>query len=101
METVKEFKSFGIKPDTEKFTGESISIKKLFDKPIIVHKYKLTESKFEGKGNRLDMQITFKDELRVVWTGSQNLISMINQVPKTEFPFSTTIVDNDGTYLFT
>lgn len=82
--------------------GDSISIKKLFDKQITVHKFRLTDSNYEGKGKRLDLQITFKDELRVVWTGSQNLISMINQVPKEDgFPFTTTIVDNDGTYLFT
>jgi len=39
------FSDFGIKPTTNKFTGDKIKIHKILDKSIMVHDYKIDDSK--------------------------------------------------------
>jgi phosphorylcholine metabolism protein LicD len=91
---MKSFKDFAITPVIENFVGDKIAINKLLDKEIIVKAFNIKPSKFEGKGDRLDIQIEFKDEDRVIFTGAKYLLQTIQKVPKTEFPFKTKIIKN-------
>jgi hypothetical protein len=48
------------------------------------------------------MQITYKDEMRILWTGSKYLKDAIQKVPANGFPFQTTIVRaSDDRFEFT
>lgn len=47
------------------------------------------------------MQIELEKQMHVVFTGSDVLLSIIKQVPETEFPFQTTIMKNGEHFEFT
>jgi hypothetical protein len=95
---MKKFKDFGIKAEHKGFIGDKIKISKVLNREIIVHGYKIEDSKFQGK--RLDMQIQIGETMHVLWTGSAILMSLIQQVPKDGFPFVATIVRENECYEF-
>lgn len=95
------FKELGIKPITQGFVGDKIKIKKILNTEVTVHAYKLQKSNFEGKGMRLDLQISLQGTQHVVFTGSGVLIDMIERVPKDKFPFITRIIEDNDRFLFT
>lgn len=95
---MKKFSEFGIKPDHKGFIGDKIKISKVLNREIIVHAFKIEDSKFDGK--RLDMQIQIGGTMHVLWTGSIVLMSMIQRIPKEDFPFLTTIVRENECYEF-
>lgn len=95
---MNNFKDFNIKPVITNFTGEKINISKVLDKEIVILNYKVSPSNFEGKGDRLDLQIEYREEPRVVFTGGKYLIQTIEKVPKDKFPFKTKICKT-GEYL--
>jgi len=90
---MKEFKEFAIKPVVNGFTGDKIKIDRILNKRIIIHAYKIEESKFKEKGNGkcLHMQIEIDGDKRIVFTGSVALMEIIRQVPPDGFPFKATI----------
>lgn len=96
---MKKFSSFGIKPDIKTFMGEKIKIDRIINREIIVSDYKIEPSNFEG--DRLTLQIEVSGDHRIVFTGSKILTNLIKQIPKSEFPFSTTIVKDRECYEFT
>ncbi|MGN6478507.1 MAG: hypothetical protein ACTHKV_14880 [Flavipsychrobacter sp.] len=98
---MKNFKDLGITIESKTMSGEKIKIERILNTDIIVHEYKIENSKFEGKGNGkcLYLQITYQKEKRVVFSGSGNLMEQIQKVKPTDFPFSTKIIkDNDALY---
>jgi hypothetical protein len=95
---MKKFSEFGIKPDHKGFIGDKIKISKVLNREIIVHAFKIEDSKFDGK--RLDMQIQIGETMHMLWTGSIVLMSMIQRIPKEDFPFLTTIVRENECYEF-
>lgn len=95
---MKRFKDFGIKTDHKGFVGDKIKISKILNREIIVHAYKIEDSKYQGK--RLDMQIQIGDTMHVLWTGSGVLMGVIQKIPKESFPFLTTIVRENECYEF-
>lgn len=97
---MKDFKDLGIKTNVNAFIGEKIKVERILNKPIIVHAYDLKPSKFEGQ-QLLTIQIQVGDEKRIIFTGSKVLQEVIQQVPKTEFPFTTTIVKENEYFEFT
>lgn len=97
---MKNFKDFDITPVIENFVGDKIATSKLLDKEIIVKDYKVRPSKFEGKGDRIDIQIEYKDEDRVIFTGAKYLMQTILKVDKLNFPFKTKIIKNGEHYEF-
>jgi hypothetical protein len=97
---MKSFKDFAIIPKIENFVGDKIATNKVLDKDIIVKDYRVKPSKFEGKGDRVDIQIEYKDEDRVIFTGAKYLIQTILQIPKTNFPFKTKIIKVGEHYEF-
>lgn len=99
---MKQFKDFGIKPTLQRLTGDKIKIDRILNKEIVVCDYSLEDSKF-GNGNTkcLYMQIEIDNAKRVVFSGSKSLMELIEQVPKSEFPFKTIIVKDNERFEFT
>jgi hypothetical protein len=96
------FKEFGIKPTTKAFEGDKIKIERIINKLIVVMDIKIDKSKFDkGSGKLLTLQIIVDNGKRVVFTGSANLMEMIEAVPKEKFPFETTITKDNDRYDFT
>jgi hypothetical protein len=96
-----DFKELGIAPVTKGFVGDKISINAVLNMEIIVERFQVGPSKFEGKEDRLDMQIIFEGKQRVLWISSKTLIDMISQVPQNKFPFKTKIIMNNKRPEFT
>ena len=100
---MKNFKDFGIQPARPGLTGDKIKMHKILNREIIIYDFRIVDSKFKDKGNGkcLYLQIGIGDTKNVVFTGSAFLMEAIEQVPKTEFPFKTTIVKENDRLDFT
>lgn len=100
---MKKFKDFNITVDKSdlSFVGDKIKITKILNKTIVVLDYKVNTSKFKSDNMCLFLQIEMNQIKYVVFTGSKILQSMIDKVEKSDFPFETTIVEEDGHYEFT
>ncbi|WP_298307223.1 hypothetical protein [Flavobacterium sp.] len=99
MTQIKSFKDFGIKAEIKAFTGEKIKVKKILNAEIVVIDFEIKDSKFDGQC--LYIQIKKGDVNHVIFTGSKYLIQVIQLIPKENFPFKATIVENDERYEFT
>lgn len=98
---MKSFKQFNIQTTSKNFEGDKIKIAKVLNKEIIVHDYKIEDSKFDkGSGKCLYLQIHVDNAKRVLFTGSVSLMEMIKQVAKEDFPFTTTIVRENERFQF-
>lgn len=100
---MKEFSQFGIKSESQRFIGDKIKIVRILNRKIVVLDYRIEKSKFGDGGSDecLHMQIEVDGTRHVVFTGSRNLLEVIQKVPKSDFPFSTTIVKENDMYEFT
>lgn len=99
---MKQFKDFGIKPNNNGLLGDKIKITRILNRNIKVCDYRIEPSKFKDKGTGkcLYLQVEIDGQLHVVFTGSSVLMDMISQVPKTGFPFQTTITQNNDRFEF-
>lgn len=97
---MKSFKDLGINVINDSLTGEKIKISKVIGKDITVLKFKVTKSKYDKCENCLTIQIEMNGEKKVFFTGSEMLRKQIEQVPESEFPFSTKIEVINETYQF-
>lgn len=96
---MKKFSEFGIKTSQGPFDGRKIQFSEIFNVPIIVKDYKIEESKFSGKNksdNRLQLAIIVNSENCIAFSGSDNLMEMIQKVPRDNFPFETIIKKRDN-----
>ncbi len=100
--TMRKFSDLGIKTEV-RMTGSKINITRIMNREISVLDYKIEDSKFpkNKSGKCLFLQIEFDGEKRVVFTGSDVLISQIRQVPHENLPFTATIVKNSEYFEFT
>ncbi len=98
---MNRFKDFGIKPELKNFTGDKIPIKRVFNTPIKVLDFKIENSKHKENTKCLTLQIEYKEENRIIFTGSTVLIQQIESVPKDKFPFITTIINDNEYFEFT
>jgi hypothetical protein len=103
---MNRFSQFNIKPPTKGFEGGKIKMSRILNKEIVVHDYKIEESKVaafreKGSGKCLYLQISFDNEMHVVFTSGSGLIETIQLVPKAQFPFTTIIVEENDRYKFT
>lgn len=94
------FKDLGIKPKTKAFMGDKIKIDRILNIEIIVHDFKVEDSKKKEGTKYLTLQIERSEIKHVVFTGSNVLIDMISQVPKEKFPIRTTIVRENEHFEF-
>ncbi len=100
---MKLFSELGIKVDQIPMAGEKIKINRVVNKQIEVVDFELNSSKFNSESGHkcLKLQIRFENELRVVFTGATMLVQAISKIEKTNLPFMTIIVENNGFYTFT
>jgi hypothetical protein len=103
---MNSFKQFGIKVKSKSFVGDKVKMSKILNKEIIVHDYKIEDSKIpsyhdRGAGKCLCLQIENRGEKCIVFTSSSGLLEAIQQVPDTDFPFSTTIIQENDRFKFT
>lgn len=101
---MKQFNQFNIKPSAKGFEGDKIKMAKILNREIVVHDFRLEASKiFTEKGTRkcLHLQISINEVKYIIFTSSGGLIEAILQVPVTEFPFITTIVEENDRFIFT
>lgn len=98
---MRKFSDLKIKPKLKSFTGEKISLSRIFNTEITVIDYVIEPSTKKPGTERLKLQIKKGETLHVVFTGSTVLMQMIQEVPKQAFPFQTTIVNNDCHFEFT
>jgi len=99
---MKSFKDFGIKPALTSMLGDKIKIDRILNRQIIVHDYRIEDSKYgNGSSKCLYLQIELNGIRNVVFTGSAVLIDLIQQVPKSEFPFTSTIIKDNERFEFT
>lgn len=100
---MKSFKEFGIKSVSQSLQGDKIKMDRILNREIVIHDYRIEDSKFnQQRGSKcLYIQISISGTKHVVFTGSINLMECIQQVPKEDFPFITTIVKENDRYEFT
>ncbi len=101
---MKRFSEFNIQTTCRGFEGDKIKISRILGREIIVHHYKIEDSKvFKDRGTCkcLQLQISVNNEKHVVFTSSSGLIEAIQQIPETDFPFSATIIEENDRYRFT
>jgi hypothetical protein len=103
---MNRFSQFNIKPPAKGFEGGKIKMSRILNKEIVVHDFKIEESKVaafreKGSGKCLYLQISFDNEMHIVFTSGTGLIETIQLVPKAQFPFTTTIVEENDRYKFT
>ena len=101
---MNSFSQFNIKVESQSFEGDKIKMSKILNREIVVHYFKIEDSKVfkeRGSGKCLCLQISFDQRKHVVFTGSTGLIEVIQKIPETGFPFTTTIVEENDRYMFT
>jgi hypothetical protein len=101
---MNSFSQFNIKISDKGFEGDKIKISKILNREIVVHKFKIEDSKVfqdKGTGKCLHLQISFNNEKHILFTGSSKLIDAIKQVPNSGFPFTTIIIQENERYIFT
>lgn len=101
---MKQFKDLSTEAIEDGFTGDKISIDRILNRKITVHKFRISPSRFpesRGNGKCLCLQIGIEENKHVVFTGSVILQKLINQLKEEDFPFSTIIVKQDKRLEFT
>lgn len=103
---MNRFSQFDIKAPERGFEGDKIKISKILNREIVVHHYKIADSKVKafqekGSGKCLHLQISFGGEMHVVFTSGTALIEVILQIPADKFPFTTTIIEQNDRFIFT
>lgn len=98
---MKSFSDFKITV-AKRFVGDKIKINRVLNIPVVVHNYKIDESKYKKNksGKCLTLQIDYDNEQRILFTGSDILIEQIGQVNDDDMPFQTTIVKNGEGFEF-
>jgi hypothetical protein len=101
---MKKFSQFNVQPLTKIFEGDKIKMAKILNRSIVVHDFKLEDSKCfrdRGNGKCLYLQISIGEVKHIIFTSSCGLIEVIQQIPADGFPFETTIIQEGERFLFT
>ena len=100
---MKRFADMNIEPPGRLMVGDKIKIARVLNCPIVVHAYHRDASKYpqNRSGQCMTLQIEMNGVRHIIFTGSDVLAEMIEQVPQEDFPFETTIVKNGDHYEFT
>jgi hypothetical protein len=103
---MNRFSQFDIKTPERGLEGEKIKITRILNREVVVYRYKIKDSTVEsfkkrGSDKCLHLQVSFNNEMYVVFTSGRALMEVIEHVPKDKFPFMTTIVEENSMYKFT
>ncbi len=98
-----QFNQFNIKAPSKGFEGDKIKIERILNREIVVHDFKIEKSKVKTyqEDRCLHVQISLNGQKHVLFTGSACLIEQIEQVSKSNFPFTTTIIKDNQKFIFT
>lgn len=96
------FRDLNIKTHTDHLIGEKIKISKILNKDIVITGFKIEKSKYpkNKSGKCLCIQLDVDSEQRVVFTGSDVLIGIMEQVKKEDLPIETKIIQEGEHYEF-
>jgi len=100
---MNKFSQFNINTTSKGFEGDKIKMAKILGREIIVHDFKIEDSKCfkdRGTGKCLHLQISMNNEKYIVFTGSCGLIEAIIQISKEDFPFTTMIIKENDRFKF-
>ncbi len=98
---ITQFKNLkGIKPPPVALVGKKIAIEEVLNKIIIVHHYRVKQSKFYESGQCIYIQISFENEKRVLFTGSYGLLHYLEQIQPDQFPVEATIIKDNKWFHF-
>ncbi len=100
---MNNFSQFNIQASKICFEGDKIKMSRILNKEIIVYHFKIEDSKVfkeRGSGKCLQMQIAVNGQKHVIFTGASGLIEVIQKIPETGFPFTTTIIEENDRYKF-
>jgi len=100
---MKSFNQFNIQLNKKEFEGDKIKMSKILNRGIVVHHFKIEDSKVfkeKGTGKCLCLQISFNNEMHIIFTSSSGLIEVIQQIPEDGFPFTTTIIEENERFKF-
>ena len=78
------------------FEGDKIKMERILNREIVIHAFR-----DRGSDKCLYIQISFNNEMHVIFTSSTCLIEAIKQVPADKFPFITTIIKTNDRFMFT
>lgn len=104
---MKKFSDLNIVVPHSGFAGEKIKIHKVFNREIEIHDFRTEPSKVKdfrrepSKVNDsilLTLQIKIDDEFRILFCGSKRLQRTLELIPKENFPFTTTIINDTQGY---
>jgi hypothetical protein len=103
---MNRFTQFNITVTSKSFIGDKMKISKIIGKEIIVHDFRIEQSKVEefrkrGSDKCLHLQIEYNGEKCVVFTSSKWLIEAIENIPEGGLPFQTVIIKEDERCKFT
>jgi len=96
----KSFKDFGIKAPEKGLKGDKMKIDRILNRKILVEKFYIVDSTVKPGTKRLDMQFKVDENQHILFSGSNNLMYMIQQVPEDGFPFEATIIKNNDKFEF-
>ena len=100
---MNQFSQINIEIKRKGFEGDKIKMAKVLNREIVVHDFKLEDSKVfpdRGTGKCLHMQISLNDVKHIVFSGAVALIEAIQQIPEEDFPFSTVIIEENDRFKF-
>ena len=100
---MNRFSDFNIKYEGTSFIGDKIRMDKVLNREIIIHGYRLTDSNYNKNKSKkcLHLQVEVDGEKKVIFTGSDVLISMIKKVEQEDMPFKTIIIKENEHFEFT
>lgn len=81
-------------------------MERILNREIVIHAFKIEETKVKsfherGSGKCLHLQISYNNEMHVLFTSASGLIEAIQQVPEDKFPFITIIIKENERLKFT
>ena len=88
-----KFTQFGIKPTNEDLVGDITTINRILNREITVTDYRIEDLTYgSANGKLLSLQFKIGEHYQIILSDSKILIDTIQLVPKTGYPFTTTIV---------
>lgn len=82
-----------------RFTGQRIRINIIIGSDIIIHDFDFRKSKIckdDGKDICLYLDVEINKERRIIWGNYPYLIKQLEQVDRTNLPFSCKIINDRG-----
>jgi Tat protein secretion system quality control protein TatD with DNase activity len=103
---MNRFSQFDIKQTSRSFEGDKVKMERILNREIVIHAFKIEETKVKtfqerGSGKCLHIQISYNNEMHVLFTSASGLIETIQQVPEDKFPFITIIINENERFKFT